>query len=45
VKIAKQRHDFASGVQVEVSGRFICQDECRIVDECSGHGYALLFTS
>ncbi len=45
VERSEKFHDLIARGRVEVSGRFIGQDDLWIVDECPGHGDSLLLTA
>ena len=41
----KKIKDFISGMRVEIAGRFIGQQQGRIIDQTAGDGGPLLFTA
>src|ERR1039458_9026682 len=44
-EILEQLDDFTTGVRIEIAGRFIGQEQFRLVDERAGDGHALLFAA
>jgi hypothetical protein len=45
VQVGQQSHDLATSIQIEIAGRFVSQNERRVVDQRAGNRDALLLTS
>jgi hypothetical protein len=45
VEVGEHIHDLTAGLCVKVAGRFIAEQNSRIVYECTGNGHPLLLTS
>ena len=42
---AQKAKNFLGGVRIEVTGRFVCDDDCGAAHECAGNGDALLLAT
>ena len=45
IRSAQQLNDLVTVLFIQISGRFICQNNCRTVDQCPPDGYALLLSA
>lgn len=45
IRSAQQLNDLVTVLFIQISGWFICQNDCRTVDQCPPDGYALLLSA
>lgn len=45
IRSAQQLNDLVTVLFIQISGWFICQNNCRTVDQCPPDGYALLLSA